>query len=136
MTRKEQEPRKNKDEREEQPKNLGYNPNITEEDKEVLNNQSEEGKGDYFEDRQEPIDYEGDDLDIPEFDDEQFNPTRNKADDSKKDERPKESAETHADIESESDTVYKNREAEKYKDPSDKTRKEEGSTNGKRGGVL
>lgn len=115
---------------------MSYNPDIPEEDKEVLNNQSEEGKGDYFKDRQEPVDYEGEDLDIPELDDEQFNPTKNKADDSEKEERPKESAESQVDIESESETVYKNEDAEKYKDPSEKSRKHEGGNNGKKGGVL
>ena len=136
MSKKEQEPRENREDREQQPKNMGYNPDITEEDKEVLNNQSEEGKGDYFKDRQEPIDYEGEDLDIPEMDDEQFNPTRNKADDSEKEELPKESVESEVDIESESETIYKGEKAEEYHDPSEKTRKEEGKTNGKRGGVL
>ena len=83
MTKKEQEPRDNEEERGQQPGNLDFNPNITEEDKEVLNNQSEdETKGEYFEDREEPIDYEGEDLDIPEFDDKQFNSTTNKPDES------------------------------------------------------
>ena len=132
MSKKEQEPNGNRTGREEQPKEMKYNPDITEEDKEVLNNQSEEGKGDYFKDRQEPVDYEGEDLDIPEMDDGQFNPTLNKADESEKQERPKEATDSQVDIESESQTVYKNEEAEKYKDPSEKTRKDKGSNNGKR----
>ena len=124
MTKKEQEPRDNEEQRGQQPQNLGYDPNITEEDKEVLNNQSEESKGEYFEDREEPIDYEGEDLDIPEFDDEQFNPTTNRPDESELEERPKESADDLDSMDSESETVYKGEKAEKYKDPSEKTRKQ------------
>jgi len=114
MTDKEQEPREDSDNIKSNKDNPGYNPEITKEDKEVLNNQSEEGKGEYFKDRQEPIDYEGVDLDLPESDDEQFNPTKNRADDSAKEERPKESVESQLDVESESDTVYKGEDAEKY----------------------
>ena len=125
MTKKEQEPRDNEEERGQQPQNLGYDPNITEEDKEVLNNQSEESKGEYFEGREEPIDYEGEDLDIPEFDDEQFNPATNKPDDSELEERPKESADDLDSMDSESETVYRGEKAEKYKHPSERTRKRE-----------
>src|SRR5690606_42030710 len=113
MTDKEQEPREGSDNIKSNKDNPGYNPEITKEDKEVLNNQSEEGKGEYFKDRQEPIDYEGVDLDLPESDDEQFNPTKNRADDSAKEERPKESVESQLDVESESDTVYKGRSEER-----------------------
>ena len=91
----------------------------------MLNNQSEESKGEYFEDREEPIDYEGEDLDIPEFDDEQFNTTRNKPDDSELEERPKESADDLDSTDSESETIYKGEQARKYRDPSEKSRKDE-----------
>ena len=123
MTKKEQEPQNNKEERAEQPKGLNYNSNITEEDKEVLNNQSEERKGEYFKDRETPIDYEGEDLDIPKFDDEQFNPTTNKPDESELEERPKESADD-LDLEGPgAETVYKGDAAKRYRDPSEKTRR-------------
>lgn len=124
MTKKEEQPkgnREDKEEREKASKDLDYNPNITAENKEVLNNQSnDEKKGNYFKDRQEPIDYEGEDLDIPELDDKKFNQTANKPDDSEKQERPKKSANSNDNIESETKTVYKNEDAEKYKDPSKK----------------
>ena len=126
MTKKEQEPRDNEEERGQQPGNLDFNPNITEEDKEVLNNQSkDETKGEYFEDREEPIDYEGEDLDIPEFDDKQFNSTTNKPDESELEELPKESADDLDYTDSESKTIYKGEQAKKYRDPSEKTRKKE-----------
>ena len=121
MTKKEEMPKKNKDEREKKPKDMSYNPDITSEDKEVLNNQSkDQKKGEYFKDRDEPIDYAGADLDIPELDDKQFNETKNKADAAEKNRKPKESANSNDNIESQTDTVYKGREAEKYKDPSKK----------------
>lgn len=126
MTKKEQEPRDNEEERGQQPGNLDFNPNITKEDKEVLNNQSaDETKGEYFEEREEPIDYEGEDLDIPEFDDEQFNPTTNKPDESELEELPKESADDLDHAGSESKTIYRGEQAKKYKDPSEKTRKKD-----------
>ena len=126
MTKKEQEPRDNEEERGQQPGNLDFNPNITEEDKEVLNNQSkDETKGEYFEDREEPIDYEGEDLDIPEFDDKQFNSTTNKPDESELEELPKESADDLDYTDSESKTIYKGEQAKKYRDPSEKTRKKD-----------
>lgn len=125
MTKKEELPKKNtKDESSSD--NLPFNPEITKEDKEVLNNQSkDEKKGDYFKDREEPIDYAGADLDVPELDDKQFNPTRNKADDSEKQKRPKESANSNDNIEEQSETVYKGKKAEKYEDPSHKERDKE-----------
>lgn len=125
MTKKEQEPidrNENRDqERERHLKDIDYNPDITDEDKEVLNNQSQdEKKGDYFEDRKEPIDYAGDDLDIPELDEKQFNQSVSKPDDTEKEKRPKNSANTNEDLESESaaETIYKGEDAEKYRDPS------------------
>ena len=126
MTKKEEMPKKNKQEREETSKDLPFNPDITSENKKVLNNQSQdEKKGDYFKDRNEPVDYAGADLDVPEMDEKQFNQTRNKADDSEKQRRPKESANSNDNIESQSETVYKGKKAEKYKDPSNKSRDEE-----------
>lgn len=126
MTRKEEMPKKNKEERGKQPKDLSYNPDITPEDKETLNNQSyDEKKGDYFKDREEPIDYAGADLDLPEMDEKQFNETKNKADQSEKDKRPKESANSNDNIESQTETVYKGEKAKKYRDPSEKTRPED-----------
>ena len=123
MTKKEEMPRNNKNERESDPKDLPYNPDITPGDKEVLNNQSQdEQKGNYFKNREEPVDYAGEDLDIPEMDEKQFNQTKNKADDAEKNRRPKDSANSNDNIESQSDTVYKGEEAEKYNDPSEKTR--------------
>ncbi|GAB2769836.1 hypothetical protein [Salinimicrobium soli] len=125
MTKKEEMPKKNKDKRERKPEGMPYNPDITSEDKEVLNNQSkDEKKGEYFKDRNQPIDYTGSDLDIPKMDDKQFNETRNKADESEKNRKPKESANSNDNIEAQSDTVYKGEEAEKYKDPSKKGNKE------------
>lgn len=126
MTKKEQMPNKNKQDREELEKDLPYNPDITGEDKQVLNNQSKdetrgEKEGDYFKDRNEPIDYAGKDLDIPGEDDRKFNPTRNKPQDVEKQRRPKESANSNDNIESQTETVYKGEKAEKYKDPSKKT---------------
>lgn len=126
MTKKEEMPRNNKNERESDPKDLPYNPDITPGDKEVLNNQSQdEQKGNYFKDRERPIDYAGEDLDIPEMDEKQFNQTRNKADDDVKNRRPKDSANSNDNIESQTDTVYKGQNAEKYKDPSEKSRNDE-----------
>lgn len=119
MTKKEEMPKKKEDQDQRSSKDLPFNPEITSEDKEVLNNQSkDEKKGEYFKDRDEPIDYAGADLDVPELDDKQFNPTRNKPDDSEKRKRPKESANSNDNIEDQSDTIYKGDKAEKYKDPS------------------
>jgi hypothetical protein len=121
MTKKEEMPKGNKQERESADKDLPFNPDITSEDKEVLNNQSKDEKqGDYFKDRDEPIDYAGADLDLPEMDDKQFNQTRNEADDTEKQRRPKESANSNDNIESQSETVYKGEKAEQYRDPSKK----------------
>ena len=126
MTKKEEMPRNNKRDRESDSKDLPFNPDITPEDKEVLNNQSQdEQKGNYFNDRERPVDYAGEDLDIPEMDEKQFNQTKNKADDAEKNRRPKDSANSNDNIESQTDTVYKGQKAEKYKDPSEKTRDEE-----------
>ena len=121
MTKKEEMPKGNKQERESADKNLPYNPDITSHDKEILNNQSkDEKKGDYFKDRDEPIDYAGADLDLPEMDDKQFNQTKSEADDVEKQRRPKESANSNDNIESQTETVYKGDKAEKYQDPSKK----------------
>lgn len=138
MTRKEQEPKGNREERDERenaPKNIDYNPDITEEDKEVLNNQAkDENRGDkedeYFKDRKEPIDYAGADLDIPKPDD-QFNPTKNKADDTEKQRRPKESANSNDDIEANTETVYKGEKAERYQSDKQKTDEDRRSENKK-----
>lgn len=125
MTKKEEMPKKDSDKREEHPKDHPYNPDITSEDKEVLNNQSQDQKkGDYFKDREEEVDYAGADLDLPELDEKKFNPTKNKADRSTKDKKPKESANSNDNIESQSETVYKGEKAEKYKDPSEESRGE------------
>lgn len=124
MTKKEEQPQNNKEnmKRENERK---YNPDITPEDKKVLNNQSQdEKKGEYFKERDEDIDYAGADLDIPGEYDRKFNPTTNKPQDVEKQRRPKESANSNDNIESQSDTVYKGDKAEKYKDPSEKTRDE------------
>lgn len=121
MTKKEEQPKNNRDTRDQQDKR--YNSEITPEDKEVLNNQSQdEGKGDYFKDRDEPIDYAGADLDVPGEDDRKFNPTTNKPQDVEQQRKPKDSANSNDNIESQSETVYKGEKAEKYKDPSEKTR--------------
>lgn len=125
MTKKEGMPKDNKQEREEAPKDLPFNPDITEEDKNVLNNQSKDEKrgekeDEYFKDRDEPIDYAGADLDIPKEDDRKVFPTRSMPQDVEKGRRPKESANSNDNIESQSDTVYKGEKAEKYKDPSKK----------------
>ena len=124
MTKKEEQPRNNRsNEPQGNQDDKKYNSNITPEDKEVLNNQSQdEGKGDYFSEREESIDYAGADLDLPGEDDRKFNPTTNKPQDVEKQRRPKESANSNDNIESQSDTVYKGEKAEKYKDPSEKTR--------------
>ena len=124
MTKKEEQPRNNENRQAEgNQDSKSYNSNITPQDKEVLNNQSQdEGKGDYFKDREEPIDYAGADLDLPGEDDRKFNPTTNKPQDVEKERRPKESANSNDNIESQSETVYKGEKAEKYKDPSEKTR--------------
>ncbi|MDX1753688.1 MAG: hypothetical protein R3259_10910 [Salinimicrobium sediminis] len=124
MTKKEEQPKNNRAGQSERDQdNNNYNSNITPEDKEVLNNQSkDEGKGDYFKEREEPIDYAGADLDLPGDDDRKFNPITNKPQDVEKERRPKESANSNDNIESQSETVYKGEKAEKYKDPSEKTR--------------
>ena len=115
MTKKEQMPGGNKEDKEKHPDKIDYNPDITSEDKEVLNNQSrDEKKGDYFNERQEPIDYTGNDLDLPEMDDKQFNQTRNKPDDTERERRPKESANSSDDARENTETVYKGDKAEKY----------------------
>ena len=125
MTKKEEMPKKNESEREKQPKDLPFNPDITPEDKKILNNQSQDedraGRTDgYFEDRTEPVNYTQDDLDIPLVDEKQFNETRNKPDEETKNKRPKQSANSNDNIESQTDTVYKGEKAEKYQDPSKK----------------
>lgn len=125
MTKKEEMPKKNKQEREQTSKDLPYNPDITSENKKVLNNQSQdEKKGEYFKERNEPVDYAGADLDLPEMDEKQFNQTRNKADESEKKKKPKDSANYNDNIESQTETVYKGKKAEKYKDASSKSRDE------------
>ena len=125
MTKKEEQP-KNDRTNMNRDKDQKYNSDITPEDKEVLNNQSQDAKkGDYFKDRDEPIDYAGADLDLPGEDDRKFNPTTNKPQDVERERRPKESANSNDNIESQTDTVYKGKEAEKYRDPSEKTRKKE-----------
>lgn len=122
MTKKEEQPKNNRVDMK-RDENQKYNPEITPEDKSTLNNQSQdEKKGDYFKDRDEPIDYAGADLDIPGEYDRKFNQTRNEPQDVEKQRRPKESANSNDNIESQSNTVYKNEDAEKYKDPSEKTR--------------
>lgn len=122
MTKKEEQPKNNRQDMK-RDENQKYNPDITPEDKEVLNNQSQDQKkGDYFKDRDEPIDYAGADLDIPGEVDRKFNPTTNKPQDVEKQRRPKESANSNDNIESQTETVYKGEKAEKYKDPSEKTR--------------
>lgn len=122
MTKKEEQPKNNDRDRDQDGK-TSYNPNITDHDKEILNNQSQDQKkGEYFKDREEPIDYAGADLDIPGEDDRKFYPTRNKPQDVEKQRKPKESANSNDNIESQTETVYKGEKAEKYKDPSEKTR--------------
>lgn len=124
MTKKESQP-ENKNTGKEKNTNLPYDPDISEQDKEVLNNQSkDQKKGAYFKDREEPIDYVGDDLDIPGEEDRKFNPTTNKPQDIEKRRKPKESANSNDNIASQTNTVYKGENAEKYKDPSEKSRKE------------
>ena len=119
MTKKEEQPKGNKQEREKGSKDLPFNPDITPHDKEILNNQSyDEHRENYSDDRNKKIDYEASDLDIPEMDEKQFNETRNKADESTKNKKPKESANSNDNIESQTETVYKGEKAEKYKDPS------------------
>ena len=125
MTKKEEQPQ-NKDREENRDKQQNYNPEITSHDKEILNNQSQDQKkGDYFKDRDEPIDYAGADLDLPGEDDRKFNPTTNKPQDVEKQRKPKESANSNDNIESQTETVYKGEKAEKYKDPSEKSRDKE-----------
>lgn len=124
MTKKEEQPKGNKQERENNKKDLPFNPDITSQDKEVLNNQSyDEHRENYRDDRNSEIDYEASDLDIPKMDDKQFNETRSKADDSTRNEKPKKSANSNDNIESQTETVYKGEKAEKYKDPSKKDQK-------------
>lgn len=124
MTKKEEQPKRNKDDKfQENSENMSYDPDVTDHDKNILNNQSsDEKKGNYFKDRERPVDFEGEDLDIPKTDTEErkFNETASKADDAAKNERPKESANSNDNIESESETVYKGEKAEDYKDPSKK----------------
>ena len=124
MTKKEEQPKNNREDMTRE-KGSNYNPDITPEDKNVLNNQSQdEKKGDYFKDREEPIDYAGEDLDVPGEDDRKFNPTTNKPQDVEQERKPKDSANSNDNIESQTDTVYKGEKAEKYQDPSKKTRKD------------
>ena len=123
MTKKEEEPRNSGKTGNQQQRDLSFNPDITPEDKEVLNNQSQdEQKGNYFKEREEPIDYEGEELDIPDIDQKKFNETKSEADDSVKQERPKESANSPGQEGPEGDTIYKGKKAEKYHDPSEKSR--------------
>ncbi len=125
MTKKEEQPKNDRTDAKSD-KDRKYNSDITPQDKEVLNNQSQdERKGEYFEDRKEPIDYAGADLDVPGQDDRKFNPTTNKPQDVEKQRKPKDSANSNDNIESQTDTVYKGDKAEKYKDPSEKTRDSE-----------
>ncbi|MGI0108040.1 hypothetical protein [Salinimicrobium sp. TIG7-5_MAKvit] len=122
MTKKEEQPKNNREDMT-RDKGSNYNPDITPEDKNVLNNQSQdEKKGDYFKDREEPIDYAGEDLDVPGEDDRKFNPTTNKPQDVEQERKPKDSANSNDNIASQTDTVYKGEKAEKYQDPSKKTR--------------
>lgn len=124
MTKKEEQPRGNKQEREKNKRDLPFNPDITSQDKEVLNNQSyDEHRENYRDDRNSEIDYEASDLDIPKMDEKQFNETRSKADDSTRNKKPKKSANSNDNIESQTETVYKGEKAEKYKDPSKKDQK-------------
>lgn len=122
MTKKEEQPKNSRTDMK-RDENQKYNPDITPEDKSTLNNQSQdEKKGDYFKDREEDIDYAGADLDIPGQDDRKFNPTTNEPQDVERERRPKESANSNDNIESQTETVYKGEKAEKYRDPSEKTR--------------
>jgi hypothetical protein len=122
MTKKEEQPKNNREDMTPD-KGSNYNPDITPEDKNVLNNQSQDQKkGDYFKDREEPIDYAGEDLDVPGEDDRKFNPTTNKPQDVEQERKPKDSANSNDNIASQTDTVYKGEKAEKYQDPSKKTR--------------
>ena len=124
MTKKEEQPKNNREDMTPD-KGSNYNPDITPEDKNVLNNQSQDQKkGDYFKDREEPIDYAGEDLDVPGEDDRKFNPTTNKPQDVEQERKPKDSANSNDNIASQTDTVYKGEKAEKYQDPSKKTRNE------------
>ena len=122
MTKKEEQPRNNEQDPNEK-NNRPYDPEINEHDKDILNNQSQDADhGVNAEDRQQPVDYAGADLDIPGEDDRKFNPTTNKPQDVEKERKPKESANSNDNIESQSQTIYRGEEAEKYKDPSEKTR--------------
>jgi hypothetical protein len=124
MTKKEEQPKNNREDMT-RGKGNNYNSDITPEDKATLNNQSQdEKKGEYFKEREEPIDYAGADLDLPGEDDRKFNPTTNKPQDVEQERRPKESANSNDNIESQTNTVYKGEKAEKYRDPSNKTRKD------------
>lgn len=121
MTKKEEMPKGNEAERKKHPDDLPFNPDITPEDKNVLNNQSQdedrEGKADsYFKDRTEPVNFTQDELPIPLMDEKQFNETRNKPDEAAKSKKPKDSANSDDDVASQSETVYKGDKAEKYKD--------------------
>ncbi|WP_424493600.1 hypothetical protein [Salinimicrobium sp. GXAS 041] len=121
MTKKEQMPKGNREEREQASKDIDYNPDITPDDKKILNNQSKDekradGEDDYFKDRDEPIDYAGADLDLPEMDDKKFNQTRNEADDVERNRKPKESANSNDDARENTETIYKGEKAEKYID--------------------
>ncbi|UZH55166.1 hypothetical protein JRG66_14615 [Salinimicrobium tongyeongense] len=124
MTKKEEQPKNNREDMT-RGKGNNYNSDITPEDKATLNNQSQdEKKGEYFKEREEPIDYAGADLDLPGEDDRKFNPTTNKPQYVEQERRPKESANSNDNIESQTNTVYKGEKAEKYRDPSNKTRKD------------
>ena len=121
MTEKEHEPRKNKTERERFPKDMKYNPDITKADKNVLDNQSTEEKMEgNFKDREEPVDYTGEGLDIPEGQDNKLEDKPVEFDESSR-KKPKESANSQS-RNSSAKTIYKGRDAEKYTDPSEKTR--------------
>lgn len=123
MTKKEQQPENSGEEQKKFPKDLPYDPEINKEDKETLNNQSEdENKGDYFKERQEPIDYAGADLDLPDMDNDTFNPTTNQPEEVEKERKPKESVNSDDNLEPDTRTVYKGKKAEKYQDPSKKKR--------------
>lgn len=124
MSRKEQMPKGNKEDREKSPEDLDYNPDITSQDKQILNNQSKdeksaEGEDDYFKDREEPIDYAGADLDLPEMDDKKFNQTRNKPQDVEKNRKPKESVNSNDDMKENTETIARGEKAEKFGNDKD-----------------
>ncbi len=122
MTKKEHEPEKNKTGQENFPKGMKYNPEITKADKEVLNNQSVEEKMDgNFKDRKKPVDYTGEGLDIPKMQDNKLNEKPLETDESTRNKKPKESANSVSKSSS-AQTIYKGSDAKKYKDPSQKSR--------------